>query len=87
MWVDLRLDTLPDVSREHARIQRTQEGKFRIKDLSKLGTTVDGVPVPPSLEATGSEVRDLDVWTNLPDRARIGLAGVVQLQFERADRA
>lgn len=87
VWVDLRLDTLPDVSREHARIQRTPEGRFRIKDLSKLGTTVDGVPVPRSLESTTGEARDLDRWFDLPDRARIGLAGVVQLQFERSDRA
>jgi hypothetical protein len=87
VWVDLRLDTLPDVSREHARIQHTPDGKFRIKDLSKLGTTVDGTPVPRSLEVTGADARDLDRWTELPDRARIGLAGVVHLQFERIDRA
>jgi FHA domain len=87
VWVDLRLDTLPDVSREHARIQHTPEGTFRIKDLSKLGTTVDGVAIPRSLETANGEVRDLDLWFDLPDRARIGLAGVVQLQFERADRS
>jgi hypothetical protein len=83
VWVDLRLDTLPDVSREHARLQRTAEGKFRIKDLSKLGTTVDGKPVPRSLEAGGGEVKDLDRWMDLPDRARIGLANVVFLDFEK----
>jgi hypothetical protein len=87
VWVDLRLDTLPDVSREHARVQRTPEGKFRIKDLSKLGTTVDGVPIPRSLEVTDGKTQDLDKWFDLPDRARIGLAGVVHLQFERMDRA
>lgn len=83
VWVDLRLDTLPDVSREHARLQRTAEGKFRIKDLSKLGTTVDGQPVPRSLEAGGGVVRDLDRWLDLPDKARIGLANVVFLDFEK----
>lgn len=87
VWVDLRLDTLPDVSREHARVQRTPEGKFRIKDLSKLGTTVDGNAVPPSLEMVDGQPKDLDRWVDLPDRARIGLAGVVNLQFERIDRA
>jgi hypothetical protein len=87
VWVDLRLDTLPDVSREHARLQRTPEGKFRIKDLSKLGTTVDGTQIPRSLETVDGQVRDLDRWFDLPDRARIGLAGVVHLQFERVDRA
>jgi len=87
VWVDLRLDTLPDVSREHARVQRTAEGRFRIKDLSKLGTTVDGSPIASSLEVVNGETRDLDRWVDLPDRARIGLAGVVNLQFERIDRA
>jgi hypothetical protein len=87
VWVDLRLDTLPDVSREHARVQRTPEGKFRVKDLSKLGTTVDGAAIPRSLETVDGQVKDLDVWFDLPDKARIGLAGVVHLQFERADRA
>jgi hypothetical protein len=85
VWVDLRLDTLPDVSREHARVQRSAEGKFRIKDLSKLGTTVDGTTIPRSLEVVDGQVRDLDRWVDLPDRSRIGLAGVVQLQFERVD--
>jgi hypothetical protein len=83
VWVDLRLETSLDVSREHARIQRTAAGTFRIKDLSKLGTTVNGAPVPSSLEAAGSGVRDLDRWVDLPDRARIGLAGVLFLDFER----
>lgn len=84
VWVDLRLDTFPDVSREHARLQRTPAGTFRIKDLSKLGTTVNGTPVPPSLQM-GAEggPSDLDRWTDIPDRARIGLAGVVALEFER----
>ena len=47
VWADLSLDTSLDVSREHARLQRTPEGVFRIKDLSKLGTTVNGVPAAP----------------------------------------
>ena len=83
VWVDLRLDTLPDVSREHARLQRTAEGTFRIKDLSKLGTTVDGKPVPQSLEAGSGDVKDLDRWTEIPEKAKIGLAGVVFLDFEK----
>lgn len=83
VWADLSLDTSLDVSREHARLQRTPQGAFRIKDLSKLGTTVNGAPLPRSLEAADGGVRDLDRWADLPDRARIGLAGVVYLDFER----
>jgi FHA domain-containing protein len=86
VWVDLRLETSLDVSREHARLQRVAEsGRFRIKDLSKLGTTVDGRPLPPSLEVIDGEARDRDRWVDLPDRARIGLADVVFLDFERLD--
>jgi hypothetical protein len=83
VWADLSLDTSLDVSREHARLQRLPQGTFRIKDLSKLGTTVNGAPLPRSLEAAEGGVRDLDRWADLPDKARIGLAGVVYLDFER----
>ncbi len=84
VWVDLRLETSLDVSREHARLRRAPDsGDFRIKDLSKLGTTVNGKPLPPSLEGSGESERDRDCWTDLPDRARIGLAGIVFLDFER----
>lgn len=87
VWADLSLDTSLDVSREHARLQRTPEGGFRIKDLSKLGTTVNGAPLPRSLESADGGVRDLDRWEPLPDKARIGLAGVIYLDFERLARA
>jgi FHA domain len=83
VWADLSLDTSLDVSREHARLQRTPEGKFRIKDLSKLGTTVNGAPLPRSLEAPDGAAQDLGQWMDLPDKARIGLAGVIYLDFER----
>lgn len=87
VWADLSLGTSLDVSREHARLQRTPEGGFRIKDLSKLGTTVNGTPLPRSLESTDGGVRDLDRWEPLPDKARIGLAGVIYLDFERLAKA
>lgn len=87
VWADLSIDTSLDVSREHARLQRTPEGGFRIKDLSKLGTTVNGAALPRSLEVTEEGVKDLDRWEPLPDRARIGLAGVIYLDFERLDAA
>ncbi len=87
VWVDLRLDTSLDISREHARLKRVEGGGFRIKDLSKLGTTVNGKPLPSSLETSGETVRDLDRWIELPDRARIGLAGIVFLDFERTGGA
>lgn len=69
-WTDLKLDTLPDVSREHFRLRRDPaSGQFFLTDLSSLGTTVEGAKVPPQQEAP------------LPARARIGLAGVIFLDF------
>lgn len=69
-WTDLKLDTLPDVSREHCRLRRDPAtGQFFLTDVSTLGTTIDGTKAAPQQE------------TPLPVRARIGLAGVVYLEF------
>jgi hypothetical protein len=81
-WTDLKLDTLPDVSREHFRLRRDPaSGKFYLKDLSSLGTTINGQPAPSSVETVNGDRRDLNLETPLPDTARIGLAGVVFLDF------
>jgi len=70
-WVDLRLETLPDVSREHCRIRRDNEtGRFTIEDVSQFGTAVNGKPVGRNAAA------------ELPRRATISLAGVIDLQWE-----
>jgi FHA domain len=72
-WVDLRLDTLPDVSREHCRIRRDPEtGRFTVEDVSQFGTAVNGKPVGRNASA------------DLPTRATISLAGVIDLQWEAA---
>jgi hypothetical protein len=70
-WVDVRLETLPDVSREHCRIRRDAEtGRFTIEDVSQFGTAVNGKPVGQNASA------------ELPRRATISLAGVIDLQWE-----
>ena len=62
-WVDLKLETLPDVSREHCRIRRDNEtGRFTIEDVSQFGTAVNGKPVGRNASA------------ELPRRATISLA-------------
>jgi hypothetical protein len=72
-WVDLKLDTLPDVSREHCRIRRDPEtGRFTVEDLSQFGTAVNGKPVGKGLSV------------ELPGRAAISLAGVLDLKWETA---
>ncbi|HJT87722.1 MAG TPA: FhaA domain-containing protein [Bryobacteraceae bacterium] len=81
-WTDIKLDTLPDVSREHFRLRRDPEsGKFFLKDLSRLGTTINGEAAPSSVEIVDGEKRDRNLEAPVPDRARIGLAGVIFLEF------
>ena len=82
-WVDIKVNTLPDVSREHCRIRRDgASGRFYIKDVSQFGTTVNGTPVPPSMERSDNEERDRNIEAPLPNGARIGLADTVFLEFE-----
>jgi hypothetical protein len=84
-WTDLKLTTLPDVSREHVRLRRDAEsGEFFIRDLSRLGTSVNGEPIPTSVEYVDGEKRDKNVEVKLPATARIGLADVVFLNFQAA---
>jgi len=87
-WTDLKLATLPDVSREHVRLRRDpQSGEFFIKDLSRLGTSVNGEQIPTSVEYVDGEKRDKNVEVKLPATARIGLADVVYLDFTSDSKA
>ena len=81
-WTDIKLETLADVSREHFRLRRDAEsGKFFLKDLSRLGTTINGEAAPSSIDFSDGEKRDRQVEAPVPEKARIGLAGVVFLEF------
>lgn len=81
--VDVRLDSSIDVSREHLRIRRdAASNRFFITDLSMLGTTVNGQAIPRGYEELDGMRRENGVESELPDGARIALAGVVHLQFE-----
>jgi hypothetical protein len=81
-WTDIKLDTLADVSREHFRLRRDADsGKFFLKDLSRLGTTINGEAAPSSIDFSDGEKRDRHVEAPVPAQARIGLAGVVFLEF------
>src|SRR5688500_14134325 len=81
-WVDVKLVAASDVSREHCRIRRDPDtGQFFIKDLSTFGTTVNGTPVPSSMDQSGGERRARNIEAPLPAVARIGLADVVFLDF------
>ena len=83
-WTDVKLDTLPDVSREHLRLRRDpQTGEFFVKDLSRLGTSVNGEKIPTSVEYLEGEKRDKNVEVKLPSPARIGLADVIFLDFRQ----
>ena len=66
-WTDLTLETVPDVSREHIRLRRDPAtGKFFVKDLSRLGTTIDGRKIPSSVEYAGDEKKDKNLEVDLP---------------------
>jgi hypothetical protein len=82
--VDIRVATSEDVSREHARIRRdAKTGQFFLIDLSTLGTTLNGRHVPRGVEERDGTKQENGAETELPDRARIGLADTVFLVFER----
>ena len=84
-WTDIQLDTLPDVSREHFRLRRdAATGQFFLKDLSRLGTTINGDKAPSSIEFVEGEKRDRNVEAPVPATARIGLADVLFLDFRSA---
>ncbi len=87
-WVDVRLQASPDVSREHIRLRRDPgTGAFFLKDLSTLGTTIDGQTVASSIEIVDGNKRDKGVEVPLPPHARIGLAGLLFLQFDSGGAA
>ena len=84
VWVDLKLEGPADISREHCRIRRDPAtGTFFIRDLSQFGTTVNGAPIPNSVErAEGGEKVDRNREVLLPSPAKITLADVCTLEFE-----
>lgn len=85
--VDVRIDASVDVSREHVRLRRDAEnGRFHVVDLSSLGTTVDGRRVPRGYDEADGSKRENGVEVPLPDRARLGLADTVYLDFEVVGR-
>jgi FHA domain len=80
--VDIRIASSPDVSREHARIRCDSEtGRFHLIDLSSLGTTLNGRHVPRGYDEVNGTKRENGMETPLPDRARIGLADTIYLDF------
>jgi hypothetical protein len=80
--VDVKIVSSVDVSREHARIRRdAATGQFFLIDLSTLGTTLNNRHVPRGVDDADGVRRETGVETPLPDRARIGLAETVFVEF------
>jgi pSer/pThr/pTyr-binding forkhead associated (FHA) protein len=85
--VDVRVEASADVSREHLRIRRDPAtNRFYVVDLSSLGTTVEGARVPKGYEEAEGSKRENGVEAPLPERARIGLADTVFIDFEVSRR-
>jgi hypothetical protein len=78
--VDVAVEGPDDVSRTHLHLRRESNGAIAVKDVSRFGTTMDNVRIPPSLDGSG---RDLDQWVPVGARAQFGLAGVIVLHFKR----
>lgn len=80
--VNMQIVASPDVSREHARVRfDPATASFFLIDLSSLGTTIDGRPIPRGYDDAGGSKRENGVETPLHDGARIGLADTVFLRF------
>ena len=82
--IDVTVQGPDDISRTHLQLRREPSGSIAVKDVSRFGTTMDNVRIPPSLDATG---RDLDQWVPVGARAQFGLAGVIVLHFKRVGTA
>jgi hypothetical protein len=82
--VDVTVQGPDDISRTHLHLRREASGTIAVKDVSRFGTTMDNVRIPPSLDATG---RDLEQWVPVRARAQFGLAGVIVLHFKRVGSA
>lgn len=83
VWTDIKLNTLPDVSREHLRIKRDEAtGDLMLKDVSLLGTKIDGRTVIASMKRENGKEEDQNIWIPLPKRCRIGLADVLTIEFD-----
>jgi len=78
--VEVVVEGPDDISRTHLHLRRESNGAIAVKDVSRFGTTMDNVRIPPSLDGAG---RDLDQWMPVGARAQFGLAGVIVLHFKR----
>jgi hypothetical protein len=80
--VDLVLHEQTRISREHLSLRRDEvSGKFFIKDTSKFGTKVDGVSLNGP-QTTGRLMVTESSESELPARARIELAGSLEIEFQ-----
>src|SRR5262249_16237460 len=71
LWLDLAVYTTDEISGEHVRLRRdASRGGFRITDLSRNGTWVNGRRLARNVEVA------------LPERAEISLAQTLKLSFE-----
>lgn len=80
--VDVRIDSSADISREHISIRRDRSGGFYVSDLSMLGTTLNGTPLPKGYDEADGVRQPNGVETPLPSGARLGLADTVFIDFE-----
>jgi hypothetical protein len=82
-WVDIEVKTVDDVSRNHVRVRYDENSnKFYIKDLSLLGTSVNGIVIPRSIKEIDGINKEIDTEHPLPAISTIVLAGKQSLNFK-----
>jgi FHA domain-containing protein len=84
-WVDVQVLAGSKVSREHFRLRRDPSGRFFIQDVSLWGTTLNNEALPPAVK-TADGVAAPGPERELPPNARIGMAGILEIQFEAVPR-
>ena len=82
-WVDLTLDFDADISPLHIQVFFDSAlRKFFIKDLSTLGTRVNGHLIKSSIGNKDGKMVDLNILEELPPDSRISLANKIILDFK-----
>ncbi len=57
--IDVTVQGPDDISRTHLHLRREASGGISVKDVSRFGTTMDNVRIPPSLDGAGKRSRSV----------------------------
>jgi FHA domain-containing protein len=78
-WVDLQLVCDARVSREHCWIDRRDDGRLMVQDVSAAGTAINGVALPAATRSAAGQVTAPGLAREVKSGDRIELAGVLTM--------